>query len=246
MMLGFIVSAIVTGQILALTRRYKLQALLMFAGGAAGMLLLSRMDATATEGLVIRNVVITGLAIGGVMSLFMVVVQNAFPQDQLGQVTASLQFFRSLGGTVGAAVFGSVVTNRFQSGLTERIPAPLKEALPAERLEALQNPQVLLAPEATLALKQSFAAFGEQGQTLFEQLIHVMRVSLGQAITELFLVGVATLLLGFVLTIFIREIPLRKRDRTPLAEQQSSGAEAPEDAAALADEAAPVEKAQAA
>jgi MFS family permease len=115
LMLGFIGSSIAGGQLVARTGRYKRLTQAGFAVAAAGMFLLSRMPADATQGLVVRNMVVVGLGLGAMMSVFTIIVQNALPFAQLGQVTASLQFFRSIGGTLGVAVLGSVMTNRFQA-----------------------------------------------------------------------------------------------------------------------------------
>ena len=210
MMFGFMFSSIIGGQILSRTGRYKVLALVGFAVATAGMFLLSRMDASATDGLVIRNMIIVGLGIGVLMSLFTIVVQNAFPMQHLGEVTAGITFFRSIGSTIGIAVLGTVMTNQFQSALRANLPAALKHAVPPSRLAALQNPQVLLAPGTAAKIQHAFTAFGAQGAVLFGQLMHAIRVSLAGAITELFLVGACALALALLATFFLREIPLRK------------------------------------
>jgi MFS family permease len=210
MMFGFMFSSIIGGQILSRTGRYKVLALVGFAVATVGMFLLSRMDASATDGLVIRNMLILGLGIGVLMSLFTIVVQNAFPVQQLGEVTAGITFFRSIGSTIGIAVLGTVMTNQFQSALGSNMPAALTRAIPPDRLAALQNPQVLLAPGTAAKIQHAFAAFGSQGAVLFGQLMYAIRVSLASAITELFLVGAGALALALLATFFLREIPLRK------------------------------------
>ena len=210
MMFGFMFSSIIGGQILSRTGRYKVLALVGFAVATVGMFLLSRMDASATDGLVIRNMIILGLGIGVLMSLFTIVVQNAFPVQQLGEVTAGITFFRSIGSTIGIAVLGTVMTNQFQSALRANLPAALTRVVPPDKLAALQNPQVLLAPGAAATIRHAFAAFGAQGAVLFGQLMHAIRVSLASAITDLFLVGACALALALLATLFLREIPLRK------------------------------------
>ncbi len=214
MMIGFIVSSIAGGQILSRTGRYKILAVGGFAVATVGLFLLSRMDATASDGLVVRNMVIMGLGIGVSMSLFTIIVQNAFPNSFLGQVTASLTFFRSMGSTIGIAIFGSVMTNQFQSSFASNLPATLKHALSAQQLASFQNPQLLLAPGLEAQIQQSFARFGPQGQQLFAQLMHTIRVSLASAITGLFFVGACAMVLALFTVLFLREIPLRKSVQT--------------------------------
>jgi EmrB/QacA subfamily drug resistance transporter len=212
LMFGFMFSSIVGGQLLSRTGRYKLLALFGFAVGAIGMFLLSRMTVTTTEGEVVRNMIITGLGIGVMMSLFTIVVQNAFPYRQLGEVTAGITFFRSIGSTMGVAVMGTIMINSFQSALQSNMPQALTRLAAARHLSLsqLQNPQLLLAPDVVAKIQHSFAAFGAQGMVLFNQLIEAIRVSLSTAITNVFFLGFLVMLLGLFASLFLREIPLRK------------------------------------
>ena len=210
MMLSFLTSNIIGGQILARTGRYKLLALGGCTVAAAGMFLLSRMSVDATLSLVARNLVVTGFGIGVMMGLFIVVVQNAFPFRQLGQVTANLQFFRSISGTISVAILGTVMASRFQSALAANLPPALIQRLPPDKLATLQNPQILLAREPTARLEQSFAVLGLQDHALSDQLMLAIRQGLATAITDLFAIGGLFLVLAFAVTLFLREIPLRK------------------------------------
>jgi MFS family permease len=209
LMVGFIVSAIISGQILMRTGRYKGQAISGFFLAALGMFLFSKMTATTSHLVVVRNMIVTGLGIGVSMSLFNVIVQNAFPRNRLGEVTASLQFFRSIGGTIGLAVLGSIMTNRFTSALQAHLASGVGRAVPAGQLAAVQNPQMLLAPHAAAHMQQSFTALGPRGQESFHQLMTAVQASLGTAITDLFMVGAGAMLLAMLAVCFLREIPLQ-------------------------------------
>ena len=210
MMFGFMFSSIVGGQILARTGKYKILAIVGFAVAAIGLFLLSRMDVNADNALVVRNMIIMGLGIGVSMSLFTIVVQNAFPIQAVGQVTSSLTFFRSMGSTIGIAVLGSVMTNRFASALDTNLPASLKQAIPPHQLDAFKNPQLLLSTSAMDTIEKGFSQFGPQGPTLFHELMMAIRVSLASAITSLFFVGAVAMVLALITVLFLREIPLRK------------------------------------
>src|SRR6266516_2959709 len=223
LMLGFMVSSIVGGQLLSRTGRYKILAMCGFAVAAVGMFLLSRMTTTTVEGEVIRNMIITGLGIGVMMSLFTIVVQNAFPYRQLGEVTAGITFFRSIGSTMGVAVMVAIMTNTFQSELQSNMPSILKRLVPASRLAQLQNPQLLLAPDVVVRIQHSFAAFGAQGIVLFHQLIEAIRVSLATAITDVFFLVFIIMLLGLFVTLFLREIPLRKVNTSQASQPTTPG-----------------------
>ncbi|HXL37239.1 MAG TPA: MDR family MFS transporter [Ktedonobacteraceae bacterium] len=222
MMIGFMISSIVGGQLLSRTGRYKILAMGGFIVGAVGMFLLSRMTTTTSEAEVVRNMIIVGLGIGVMMSLFTIVVQNAFPYKQLGEVTAGVTFFRSIGATVGVAVMGTIMTNEFQNAMQSNIPALLKRVVPADRLAQLENPQLLLAPNVVAKIQHDFAALGPQGLHIFQQLIAAIQLSLSSAITSVFFLGFIIMLLGLVSVLFLREIPLRKSHSTPVAEPPPS------------------------
>jgi EmrB/QacA subfamily drug resistance transporter len=222
LMIGFMVSSIVGGQLLSRTGRYKILAMFGFTVAAVGMLLLSRMSVTTSEGEVVRNMIITGLGIGVMMSLFTIVVQNAFPYRQLGEVTASLTFFRSIGSTVGVAVMGTIMTNTFQNAMQSNVPALLKRIVPAAQLAQLENPQLLLAPDVVAKIQHGFATLGPQGLVIFRQLIEAIRVSLSTAITNVFFLGFILMVLGFVTVLFLREIPLRQSNSAPVTDVHTS------------------------
>ncbi len=222
MMIGFMVSSIVGGQLLSRTGRYKILAMGGFTVAAVGMFLLSRMSATTSDGEVVRNMLITGLGIGVMMSLFTIVVQNAFPYRHLGEVTATLTFFRSIGSTLGVAVMGTIMINGFHNALQSNMPAILKRVVPAGRLSQLENPRLLLAPDAVAKIQHGFAALGPQGLTIFRQLIEAIRLSLSTAITNVFFLGFIIMLLGLVSVLFLREIPLRKSNAAPVVEAPAS------------------------
>jgi EmrB/QacA subfamily drug resistance transporter len=218
LMLGFMFSSIVGGQLLSRTGRYKILAICGFIVAAIGMFLLSRMTYTTDEGVVIRNMIITGLGIGALMSLFTIVVQNAFTYKLLGEVTASITFFRSIGSTIGVAVMGTIMTNAFQNQFQSNLPATVKRIVPADRLAQLGNPQLLLAPDVVAKIRHDFAALGPQGQAIFGQIMQAIKVSLSTAITNVFFLGFILMVLGFITVLFLREIPLRKGTTAPVAE----------------------------
>lgn len=218
MMLGFMFSSIIGGQLLSRTGRYKFLALFGFTVASVGMFLLSRMDASTGNGEVVRDMIVTGLGMGVMMSLFTIIVQNAFPIRQLGEVTATLTFFRSIGSAIGVAVMGTILTNDFQSSLQSNMPHALSKVIPASQLSQFQNPQLLLDPSVVAQLQHSFGRFGAQGIVLLNELLEAIRTSLATAIANIFLLGFIAMLLALFVTLFLREIPLRR------ANSQQAGA----------------------
>ncbi len=210
LMIGVIASSVIGGQVIARTGRYKVQAILGAILAAGGMFLLSRMTAATGEGEIVRDMVLLGLGIGASMTIFTVVVQSAFPRERLGQVTSNLQFFREIGGTIGLAILGSVMTTRFQTHFEAALPSTLARAIPASQLAVFENPQLLLSQDAVTRIQQGFAAYGPTGNALFDQLMATIRLALAQGISDVFLAGTLLIGLALVATLFLREIPLRR------------------------------------
>lgn len=213
-MVGVIISSVAGGFLMAHTGRYKILALVGFAIAAIGMFLLSRMGLRTSEGEVVRDMFVLGLGIGVSMTLFSTIVQNAFPRTRIGEVTAATNFFREIGGAMGLAILGSVMTNRFVDQFQQHLPAVLKRAIPAAQLAQFENPQLLLSSDAVARIHQGFAAHGPAGEAAFQQLIATIQVSLSDAVTRCFLIGALLITAGFLATLFLREIPLRKRNES--------------------------------
>ncbi len=99
--LAFVVGALFTGQIMARTGRHKMLILVLALIAAVGAVLLSRMGGRVTAIDVLRNLAIIGLGLGGLFTALIVVVQNATPRRNLGEVTAGTLFVGFLGLIVG-------------------------------------------------------------------------------------------------------------------------------------------------
>ena len=158
------------------------------------------------------SIVVTGFGLGITMPLYNIVVQNAVPYNILGVATSSTAFFRSIGGSVGLAILGSVLNNRFATDFISGLPAIIKGLIPPDRLASLaRNPQALVSPEAQVQLKNMLAQLGPQGATLFDQILQNLRQALSSALSEVFLIGLIVIAIAFVISFFVKEIPLRKQ-----------------------------------
>ena len=179
---------------------------------ALGMVLLSRMTAETSYGTAIMNIVLMGFGLGITMPLYTIAVQNAVPHQVLGVATSSTAFFRSIGGTIGLAVFGSVMNNRFASEFINGLPLPVKAIIPPERLTTLaHNPQALVSVDAQAQLRILFDSLGIQGATFFEQVLSTLRQALSSGLSEVFLIGFGVVVIAFIVNFFLKEVPLSKQ-----------------------------------
>ncbi len=115
MMIGSFVGSVIGGQVLSRWGRYRLLVVCSMAVGTVGMFLLSRTGPQTSSGIVTLEMVLLGLGTGAAIPIFMVAVQNAFPQQMVGTVLSSSAFLRSLGGAVGEAIMGTLAVSRFSA-----------------------------------------------------------------------------------------------------------------------------------
>ena len=210
MMLGAMVTSIGAGQVLAKTGRYKWLVVGGFACVTLGAFLLSRMGVTTSSAKLAVNMVVMGLGLGISMSSFTVIVQNQYPSHRLGEVTGGLQFFRSIGGTVGMAIFGTILNNQFRTAMLQNLPAPLQKLTHGKGAALLDNPQVLLSESARTKIQAAFARFGPQSEKLFAQFMDAVRHSLQMAISDIFVLATIVGVAGLIVVLFLREDPLRR------------------------------------
>ena len=210
MMLGAMVTSIGAGQILSRTGRYKWLVVGGFACVTLGAFLLSRMGVTTSSAALAVNMVVMGLGLGISMSSFTVIVQNQYPSHRLGEVTGGLQFFRSIGATVGMAIFGTILNNQFHAAMLKNLPAPLQKLTHGTGAALLDNPQVLLSESARTKIQATFARFGPQSEKLFAQFMGAVRHSLQMAISNIFVLAAIVGVAGLVVVLFLREDPLRR------------------------------------
>ena len=123
LMMGAVAGSIVTGQLNLRLQSYKLAAVSGSILVASGMILFARMGAATQRADVILAMIIAGTGMGLLQPVYTVAVQNVAPRKQMGAATASTAFFRSIGSTMGVAIFGSVLLTNYHRDLTAGIPA---------------------------------------------------------------------------------------------------------------------------
>lgn len=215
MMLGIVAGAAISGQVLSRTGgHYRLQGMIGLSIMAIGTFMLSLVDGDTTHAYALVSAIIMGFGLGTSFPLYTIAIQNGVPQQYLGVATSSAQFFRSVGGSIGLAVFGSYMVRQFKGGMQTNLPDEVFETVPPETLAVItSNPNALLNAESSNTLRDAFAASGEAGVALGEQVFTAIRESLAGSIGDVFFLSFIFVVLGVVATAFIREVPLRSRGR---------------------------------
>ncbi|MGC0144789.1 MDR family MFS transporter [Pseudactinotalea sp. Z1732] len=216
MSLAMIVVGIVIGFLITRTGRYKV----FIVGGTLTMLagfgLLLRMDYGSSELQLTVAMVVLGAGLGGSMQPFTIIVQNAVSQRDLGVATATIQFFRNTGGTVGTAVLGTIMTSRMVTTIPHHLPEGVEEVLPAEGLGA----DSVLDPTLLAELPEAMA--------------EAVRRGMADALHTVFLAAVPLVLLAVIASMLVKSIPLRTTLHDPadargsIAVHARVGVDAPE------------------
>ena len=138
------------------------------------------------------------------MPLYTLIVQNAFPPQRLGVVTSATTFFRSIGGTVGVAILGTVVNNRFSSEYPAQLAPQLKDNPQFARFLSNLSPQALISPETITAIQQQLEAAHLPARRSSPRSSPTIQApiapALAAATTQAFLIGAIVLAFAIVST----------------------------------------------
>lgn len=210
-----IIMAVVTtiaGQYISKTGKYKKIAIGGLSVMSVGMVLMHFMNIDTPIYLIAIYMGVFGVGLGISMPVFSLTVQNAVEPKQLGVVTASSQLFRSLGSTIGIAVFGTIMSSRMTRKMEEMFGAGANmnqqqsSAASSEQLKELMNPGMLL-DQPKLAEIQS--QLPPDVQVIAAKMVEMVRETFSYGLTSIFLAGAVIMAIAVVLTFYLKELPLR-------------------------------------
>jgi EmrB/QacA subfamily drug resistance transporter len=211
--LSLLLTAIIAGQGISRTGRYRPFAIAGCAVSAIGVFLLTGMEPSTSHAVLVRNVVIIGIGLGAAMPVFNLAVQNAVEARVVGSATSMVQFVRSIGGTLGIAVFGSFLSNGFSPAFRQALPAAVSSEVSPTALDRLSDAQLYLTSAGTRQLETILAEFGLKTDAMMSAVSEAARAALSISLHHVFAIAAALLFCATVLALFLREIPLRKTNR---------------------------------
>ena len=191
------------------------------------VLLLFRMDVDVAYGWVTLIMVMAGLGMGPSMPLFTLAIQNAVDVRRLGQATSAAQFFRQIGGTVGAAIMGTVLASALAVSFAAiDLPAVVTKGggVSVERMAGSSEiPGPVAAALASRVPGQDAgrlaAAVVEAGESRATQVERELRQAFAQATGKVYALALGLALTGLLLALRVPELPLRRtHDRVVVAE----------------------------
>ncbi len=191
MVVGMMTTSISSGRWITRTGRYKAFPILGAGLTTVGLLLLSRLDVDTTRTESALYMIVLGSGLGFLMQTLVLVVQNAVSHSDLGAATSGVTFFRSIGGTFGVAIFGTIMNNRLDYYVPRNVPADVLARLGSPSGSTLGRSRVVISKLPDLARTGVIQSFADS--------LHVV-----------FLSAVPLALIAFGLTWFLREVPLRE------------------------------------
>ncbi|MDE2694930.1 MAG: MDR family MFS transporter [Chloroflexota bacterium] len=213
MMIAVPISAAFAGQMMSRTGRYKILLIVGIVVLSAGMFSFATVDEETGRVEAIARMVVMTLGLGVTLPLLQVVVQNAVPFSVVGVATASVQFFRQIGGTLGVAILTGIMVGRFREGLDEAA-----SGLPA----VLDDPSALLNESVVAGLQQRYEASATAADPAFEVVLAAARVSLADAISVVFVVGGVIVACSLIAAIVLPELELQSTSPAEMARREAA------------------------
>jgi EmrB/QacA subfamily drug resistance transporter len=196
---AWISASTISGRLIARTGRYKIFPVLGTPLVLVGIWLISRLDTASSQWELSLVTAVVGLGMGLTVQTYVVALQNAVERSDLGVATATNQFFRSIGGALAVAVFGTLLVSRLATELARR------------SVSGVSPEQLLGAPNAS-------ARYGAD-------VVAAVRVSLSHALEWVFLGSLPLVALAVVAAFLLRELPLRTASHVEMPTELDATAE---------------------
>ena len=207
LMAGLLAAAIASGRAISRIGRYRAFPIAGTAVLVVGMFLLSLLRVGTAPWVASLYMLVVGIGIGLVMQMVVLVVQNDARADQIGVATSTATFFRSVGGSFGVAIFGTIFATRL-GGELAKLPRSVTTKL---------GSGVHLSPEQARHLPTAVHA-----DFLY---------AFAHALHGVFLFGMLLAVVPFILSWFLKEVPLRTTlaPAAELSAEQAPAAGTPEE-----------------
>ena len=208
MVMGLMASSIISGQITGKTGRYKIFMVLGTALMSVSFLYLSTLVYTWEIWQISIGMVVMGLGLGQMMQTLTIASQNSVEAKDIGVATSSATFFRQMGGTLGVAVFLSILFNSLADKGAE-IGSKIQAAIMA-------NPALLADPRnAAFASGQDIGALVQTDSSFLKkastELANPIKQAFGESAASVFVAAAGVVIVALVLSLFIKEVALRTK-----------------------------------
>jgi MFS family permease len=198
LVVGIFTTSIAAGRRMSRTGRYRMYPIVGATVTAVSLVLLSTLDNESPYWFAGVSMYVMGLGLGLTMQVLIVVVQNSVDRSDMGVATASVAFFRQMGGSFGTALFGAILTSRLAVHLSDAM-----RAAPAG------------TPPAALGSPETMANDVQAIRALPGPLQDLVTGAFSSALHDMFLSAVPLVIVALGVAFFIKEVPLAARQEEP-------------------------------
>ncbi|MFI1989837.1 MDR family MFS transporter [Actinoplanes sp. NPDC020271] len=223
---GIMTGSIISGQLISRTGRYRIFPIIGSTLMVIALFLFSLIGADTPLWRTMLVMVLMGLGLGGNMQPMITAVQNAVSPREIGVATGAVTFFRSMGGTLGTAVFLSVLFNVLPGNIKDAYADAAKD--PAF-VKAASDP----AQQQLLAQAQGGGGLSDTSfiNKLTDVVAHPFKVGFSDSVHVVYLMAFFIMLVGLVAVFFLPEIPLATRSAQQQRADDAAKAEVEADTA---------------
>ncbi|MBD9698009.1 MFS transporter [Flavimobilis sp. GY10621] len=203
MIVGQLAASILSGRAVSRTGRYKRYLVVGAIIMPTGILLMGTIDHRTSLVLISVYMLLIGIGVGLQMQNMVLAAQNTLTPAELSTGSASIAFFRSLGGAIGVSALGAILGHRVTADLTSGLTSA--GITPPASIADGTLPDVSMLPAAVAT---------------------IVKAAYGAGVAEVFLVAAPLALIAFVAVLFIKEVPLATRSNLELRREELARAEA--------------------
>jgi EmrB/QacA subfamily drug resistance transporter len=205
--IGIMAGSITSGQLIARTGRYRIFPIVGSVLMVSALVLFSLIGADTPLWKTMLIMVLMGLGLGGNMQPMITAVQNAVNPREIGVATSSVTFFRSMGGTLGTAIFLSVLFNV--------VGGKIASAYQKAQGTAAFQQSVAADPSQMQTLQQAQGSSALNDTSFLEKLSavvsHPFKVGFSDGIQIVFILAAIVMVVGLIVVFFLPEVPLSQR-----------------------------------
>lgn len=194
MVAGMMTASVTSGRLISKYGHYRKFPIVGTATVSVAFFLFSHIAVDTNRVLLGTWMAVLGLGIGMVMPVLTLAVQNAVERKDLGTATSTVTFFRSIGSSLGAAIFGAILTNRLAHHILESVGGSA-------------------GAQAATGLSHSAATLKALPPSVLQQVLEAF----ARSFHDVFIFGLPFALLAFFIALFLREAPLRGAAREEAA-----------------------------
>ena len=228
MVVGMMISSIGSGQVISRTGHVRMFPIVGSALVVVGLALLSLCSADTSLVRVGGAMFVLGIGLGLCLQPLLLIVQSAVPPTEIGVATSSATFFRQIGGTLGVAVFLSVLFSSVGANIAEAIQA---DAQTVQFQQAVRDPEVLADPVNRAVVEElahpspdgGVLAQVKDDSSIIDQmhpvLAHPFKVGFAESMDTVFRLAAGVGVLAFLILLLLPAVELRATSARVAAQQ---------------------------